>query len=308
MSTKILLYHAYGLRYLYNQVSFSLLTLYHHLNGKFDGIKIVIYTDKPEIFDKYKAEFPLKTELLTQETLLNLKGEMDFVHRVKICILKDCFEKYNSDILYLDSDTYFVGSPLALLNGIKPGRSIMNSDDYDLEHADELFENKDWLMIRKAIRNFDYTIDGEIKKIPLSTRMWNAGVIGLSIDDSHLLSNILNFADQIYRNKKVFTAEQFSFSYFLQHHTKMIDSGDIIFHYWRYWGSYKWRQTYTYHLAKFFKRYNHYSITRQSTKAYELTLRHDSLKLPSGIFHKLLRRLTLMKEIAISGRLKNPIE
>ncbi|CAN5441687.1 hypothetical protein BH20BAC1_BH20BAC1_22640 [soil metagenome] len=308
MSPKILLYHAYGLRYLYNQVSFSLLTLYYHLNGKFDGIRIIVYTDRPKIFDKYKTQFPLETELLTQEILLNFKGEMEFVHRVKICILKDCFEKYKSDILYLDSDTYFTSSPLALLNEIRPGTSVMNSNDYDLEHAGELFENQDWLMIRRAIRDFEYTINGEIKKISLSTRMWNAGVIGLSIDDSYLLNNVLNLADQIYRNKKVFTAEQFSFSYFLQHHTQMIDSGDTIFHYWRYWGSFKWRQTYTYHLRKFFKNYIHYSVAGQSKKAYELTLRHDTLKLPFGIFYKLIKRLRLMKEIAVNGKLKNPID
>ena len=308
MAPKIILYHAYGLKYLYNQVSFSLLTLFHHLHGKLDGVKIVVYTDRPEIFAKYRIDFPLQIEKLTPEMLRDFRGDLDFVHRVKICIIKDCFEKYNADVLYLDSDTYFTASPIPLLNNIAPGSSIMNSDDYDLEYADELFENKDWLMIRKAIRNFEYSIDGKVRKISLSTRMWNAGVIGISMDDSYLLERILNLADQIYRNKKVFTAEQFAFSYFLQHHTAMIDSGDTIFHYWRFWGSFKWRQIYTHHLRKFFSKHGSSDIRLRSEKANELTLRHASLKLPSGLFYKFLKRLRLMKEIALSGKLKNPLD
>jgi hypothetical protein len=183
----------------------------------------------------------------------------------------------------------------------------MNSDDYDLLSADELYENADWLLIKRAIKNYSYKIENKQIKIPLTTRMWNAGVIGLSWGDNKLLEQINDLSDQIYGNKKVFTAEQFSFSYFLQNKTELISSGDIIFHYWRYFGAYKWRQKYTYHLAKFFKSHKKKPVKDQAKMAFELTLQHDELKLtPATVAKKIFKRLGLLWEVGLKGKIKNP--
>jgi hypothetical protein len=301
-SSKVILYHAYGARYIYNQVIFSILTLYHHLQGDFKGVQLVIYTDKPIFFSGYSRQIPVSIEPLTKEMLVKYKGELNFVHRVKICIMQDCFSKYKSDIFYLDSDTYFTKSPLPLLECISATTSIMNSDDYDLISADDLYENEDWLLIRKAIRNYDYTIENKRIKIPLTTRMWNAGVIGISFQNAKLLEQILDLCDQIYANKKVFTAEQFSFSYYLQNKMQLITSGDTIFHYWIYFWPFYWREIYRYHFKMFFKRYRKAPIKEQASQAYKLTLMHDQLKAPKKTFiHSVIARLEKIVRIIIKG-------
>ena len=229
---------------------------------------------------------PISTEPLTKEILAKYKGELNFVHRVKICTMQDCFTKYKSDIFYLDSDTYFTKTPLPLLEKITAGTSIMNSNDYDLLSADDLYENMDWLLIRRAIRNYNYTIENKSTKIPLTTRMWNAGVIGISFENAKLLEQILDLCDQIYANKKVFTAEQFSFSYYLQNKMQLVTSEDIIFHYWKYFKPFYWREIYNYHFRIFFKRYGKTPIKEQALQAYRLTLQHDQLKAPKKTLFK----------------------
>ncbi len=308
MAEKILLYHAYGQAYLYNQVKFSLLTLHYHLKGDYRGIKIILYTDQSRLFEFLKKAIALEIKRLYSDKIREMKGPQDFVHRVKICLIKECLLENKTDIFYLDSDTYFTANPRMLLKKIAAGESVMNSNDYDFQFADELFENNDWLLMRRAIRENEYEIGGEKIKIPLTTRMWNAGVIGISQADKDLLPKVLDLADQIYRARKVFTAEQFAFSYFLQNDTTLRDSGDVIFHYWRYWGKYKWRQKYTYHFNKFFKRQRGNSINDMAEAAHELSLQHDNLELPSGFWPKLRKRFRLIREVALEGKIKNPLD
>jgi hypothetical protein len=254
------------------------------LQGNFDGIKVIVYTDKPALFLKYKSDIPISTELLTKESLTEYKGKLDFVHRVKICIMQDCFNKYGCDIFYLDSDTYFTRPPRLLLAQISADTSVMNSDDYDLISADDLYENKDWLLIRRVIRSQEYIVENKSIKIPLTTRMWNAGVIGMSFKKAHLLNQVLDLCDQIYAQKKVFTAEQFAFSYFLQNKMQLISSEDVIFHYWKYFKPFNWRELYTYHFKKFFKQYGKANVKEQALQAFQLTLQHNELKLPEKTF------------------------
>ena len=301
----VILYHVYGSTALYNQLRFSILTLYHQLKGDFKNMKVVIYTDDARNFEMYKEAMPFYIEPLTKDSVQSYKGEQQFVHRVKICVIKDCFLKYKSNILYLDSDTYLTKNPLPLLNCISGTTSIMNSNDYDLISADDLYENNDWLHIRKAIKNYVYIIEGKKTTIPLTTRMWNAGVIGISKENSHLLDNILELTDQIYKNKRVFTAEQLAFSYYLQNKTDLISSEDVVFHYWRnFYGSY-WKNSHDFHFRKFFNQECKKSINDQAVAAYQLTLEPQKLmQMPNpSLLQKIIKRFNLLKKVAIKGKL-----
>ena len=73
-TNKVILYQVYGPGYIYNQALFSILTLYHHLQGDFKDIKVVIYTDKPDFFSKYTTQMPISTEPLTKEILAKYKS------------------------------------------------------------------------------------------------------------------------------------------------------------------------------------------------------------------------------------------
>ncbi|MDO6391761.1 hypothetical protein Q4E40_16615 [Pontibacter sp. BT731] len=300
----IILYQAYGSKSSYQQAVFSILTLYHYLQGDFDGYKIIVYTDEPKYFLKYNQAIPIIVEQITSEMLVAFKGPLNFSHRAKICILKDCFTRYNSDIFYLDADTYFTQSPVELFQKLQPGTAIMNSNDYDLIEAEEIFEDSNWLRIRRVIKDHSYTLANRTFKIPLTTRMWNAGVIGLSYKDRKLLEDVMDLSDQIYKYKKVFTAEQFAFSYVLQNTVNLISSGEVIFHYWPDFAGKQWKQTYNFHFRLFFHQNKGMSLKEQATRAVKLAQQHDYLKLPGKSFiERLYHRLSLVMKVAYKGRI-----
>jgi hypothetical protein len=206
--------------------------------------------------------------------------------------------------LYLDADTYFTQSPVKLFEEIKSGTAVMNSNDYDLISAEELFEDLNWLRIRRVIRDNNYTLDNHTFKIPMTTRMWNAGVIGLSYQDKGLLNQVLDLSDQIYRNKRVFTAEQFAFSYVLQNKLNLIPSGDVIFHYWPDFVEKPWKQIYNFHFQQFFKETRNFDVEIQAMKAFLLTQLHDQLRLPDKtVLDKIINRLKMMIYVARKGKL-----
>lgn len=297
----IILYQAYGAGYSYHQAIFSILTLYHQLQGNFGEVTVVVYTDKPGLFEKYAAAMPLYTELLTPNTLREFRGEQDFVHRAKICVIRNCFQKYQKDILYLDGDTYFTQSPGSLLQKISQGVSIMNENNYDLLSAGD-FEEVNWLLIRKVIRDYQYSIEGQMVQIPLTTRMWNAGVIGMNYRYAPFIEQVLALSDQIYANYPVFTAEQFAFSYVLQNNTPLEPSGDVIFHYWPR----HLKKLYNYHFRKFFRQHQQKPVKEQAQEAYQLTLRHHSLKFPEKtLLDRVLHRLRLIAQVTTKGRIRD---
>ena len=301
----VILYHAYGHKALYQQVLFSLLTLHYHINSEYEGLKVVIYTDNLQYFKSFSGDPVFSFELLTKEKITNFKGPDNFVHRVKIMVIKDCFEKYKANILYLDSDTYFLSNPSPLFSGINAATSIMNSNDYDLNNADELYENEDWLSIRRAVRDFHYRIDGSFIKIPLTTRMWNACVIGLSYENRKLVDAVLDLTDQIYANRPVFTAEQFSFSYFLQKKTNLISSGNVLLHYWPNFVGRKWKDLYAHQFKLFFKKTKNLSLSKQAELAYQLTTRHKEIIRSTSmrLIDRINRRLMLTWTVLRKGKI-----
>ena len=301
----VILYLAYGKKNIFNQVLFSILTFHYHTKDENKNLKIVVYTDKPEFFSDYTAAFNLQIEILTPQIIEQFKGRNNFIHRVKVCVIMDCIKKFETNVFYLDSDTFFKKSPLALISQIDSATSIMNSNDYDLQHADELYENEDWLKIRRAIRDFEYVIEGKSIKIPLTTRMWNAGVIGISYENRKVLNDVLDLTDQIYSNKKVFTAEQFAFSYYLQNRTQLITTGDVIMHYWpNHIGMY-WKNQYDAFLSHFFAKNKSASISQKVQAAYELSKSHATIIAPPkhDLLTKIQKRVVSIWKVAKTGKL-----
>src|SRR5690554_3980646 len=99
-----ILYFTHGQKEFLNEAVFALLSYYAH--HKEEENKIVVYTDN---VDYFKQKLPLSIAYipLSQETIQKWKGDINFVHRVKIELLKDFATKFSGNVLYLDSDTYF---------------------------------------------------------------------------------------------------------------------------------------------------------------------------------------------------------
>lgn len=227
-----IVYLAYGLASTKYQVIISIFTLYHHVGAKRNDFLFVIYTDSErEILDKYLVGLPVKLEILSKEQVRTFRGEDDYVFRLKPLIIRDYFLKYKRKILYMDTDTFFMRNPTEMINSISVGQTIMNAKEYNLIDGGEV-ETLHWFNLRQGLKQHKYVINGEVFSIPLDIMMWNAGVIGISYEDSPLINEVINLIDQMYSKCMVFNVEQFVTSYILQTNTQLRSSEDYIDHYW----------------------------------------------------------------------------
>jgi hypothetical protein len=300
-NTKIL-YLAHGPKYNHKQVIFSVLTWLYFLDKKKEEVKIIIYTEDQAFFEKYLGiQTNINYEILTPEIMKEGKGYFDFIHRLKIWIIKHNIEKYNSNVLYLDGDTYLIKCPVSLLNLISKEKTIFHCYEYTASEGGDEHEGDGWLLFRKLVRNYEYTLYGKSFKIGMDAEMWNAGVLGIHKENHHLLNDLFDLTDQIIEKSYLKTAEQFAFSYIMAQNTKLIPAKEYIFHYY----SSRSKAIYNYHIHVFLKATTGLSIEEKAKKAYELSKQHHQLKLPELIsaWHSIKGRASSILKIAKKGYL-----
>lgn len=226
-----IVYQAYGQECIRQECMFSILSLCSLKVA--DKYQIVVYTDKPEDFALLKPinGLHLSFEILKPEQIQEWRGEIDFVHRVKICLLLDVCDKYKGNILYLDTDTYFTEDPQPLFEHIASGTYVMHLPEGRIDSGQNLVFKKLYRFLRKN----NFTIQTPQKNILVEgkTLMWNAGVVGLSSNDRSLLDEVLLFNDSLHKKYPKHITEQLGFSYFMQQH-KLVPADHFIYHYWNF--------------------------------------------------------------------------
>ncbi len=279
-----IVYIAYGPDHLHKQVILSILTLYYFLNkkGEFEKINLIVYTDNKEIFEKYLNEINIKYEILTSQKIKEYINNMGYIHRVKICVIKDCFQKYKSNILYVDGDTYFLKSPFELINKISDDISIFHVKEFELIEQSRYTEGKainfgyfPEIFLNSVITKNNTSLKVKEIKIDKNTEMWNSGVIGISISNLSLLDKVLQINDQISKKTSYFLAEQFAFSYIFFKKTTLIPADQFIYHYWLA----QLKEVYNFYIDKFLEENNGLTINSKAEKAVELTKHQNELSL-----------------------------
>ncbi|WP_018616037.1 hypothetical protein [Segetibacter koreensis] len=188
---------------------------------------VIIYTDIPSAFDVFKPVLPIIIEKIDDSKIALWRGKIEFVHRVKIEIIKDAFQKYGGKGVYMDTDTYCKRILTPLIESVSPSQVFFHCNEGTIAKPGNLHIKK-W---KKFLSQ---------KKIPFLTEpdpiqitMWNAGVIGL--DESHLplLDIVLEITDKLYPLFPRHTVEQFAFCYtFQKAAVKITAAAPYIFHYW----------------------------------------------------------------------------
>lgn len=222
----IVVYQAYGQPLILKQTLMSLVSLLYQLRqahtSDLEQIKFVIYTDDKNYFqDFFGNHSAIFYEPMTTEILRQWRGKIDFVHRVKIEVLRDARTKYSGDLFYMDGDTYFIAPPLDLWTQIKPDTSLMH------EREGRVSEN--YNPVAKKIHKFLQTE----KSIPAATDMWNAGVLGIAQENLHWLDEVLALTDDLHAKFQKHVIEQLAFSYVLQNRGNIAAADLVIAHYWR---------------------------------------------------------------------------
>jgi len=229
-----LIYQAYGKNEIIDECLFSLLSLRYYVSDDFlQKLQILIYTDRPDAFgfaEKIEINNNIIFEPITQEKIAEWRGLIDFVHRVKVEILKDATQKYQGKFLYLDTDTYFLDNPEKVFELITSQNYLMHLPEGAIGSRKNLTFKKlnDFLKKRK----YTLPIGEDQIQLPADLVMWNAGVLGFCSDKVELFEKVLIFTDNFYQLYHKHIAEQLAFSYYMQ--TNLLATNDYVFHYWNF--------------------------------------------------------------------------
>lgn len=205
----------------YQQVYFSVYTALAHKN---DSDRIIIVAEDPELFQSFQGKIEIIP--INREIIVEWEGEHHFFWRVKIKALQLVAQKYPSDsILYLDGDTFFYQSADALRDGMKNGQNFMHLEEGKLSALSSKTEKLMWKQMKG--KTYDsITIDH-------NSKMWNAGLIGIShkhLDclELTLAINDAMCADGVTRR----LIEQFAFSLGLNNYAVLQPADAFVGHYW----------------------------------------------------------------------------
>jgi hypothetical protein len=227
-----IVFQAYGDEAILQECVFALLSFSKwHKKEDLDNVEIWIYTDKPEYFQQFKnCWLPLNYRVVGAALIKQWRGEIDFVHRVKIEVLLDFTKEYEGNILYLDSDIVFLQPISDVAHEIDRnwGDPYMHvSEGNVFKEANPIFKKlSQFLKNESPVR----LLNGEALEI-WSDEMWNAGVLGFKTSYSSL-NEVLLFTDSVYPKFPKHIVEQFAFSlYFCRGH-QIKTASPYILHYW----------------------------------------------------------------------------
>ena len=140
MQNNYILFQAYGTQGILDECLYCILS-FVKVSSKWsrENITIVVFTDNPTSFEKAKdCKLNLIIEPITTEQIKLWRGKIDFVHRVKIKIIEIFLSKYQGNMLYLDTDIYFLQDPKPLFERIEKGEILMDKRDGRLNEGNNI--------------------------------------------------------------------------------------------------------------------------------------------------------------------------
>lgn len=198
-------------------------------------VRVVIFTDNKAFFDEYLSGLPLHFVLLTPEKVRAMRGKIDFLHRMKIAMIEEVFQSFSGNLLYFDSDTFFIGDPMPLVRQLSPDRSFMHVHEYVFEEMKyfPLPGGATFQAYYELIANTSFLLaDGTEYKISTGLSSWNAGVMMFHESHKRFIPDVYALTEQTYPLTKNHASEQYAFSILLQTRTALSACEPVIYHYW----------------------------------------------------------------------------
>jgi hypothetical protein len=196
-----LIYQAYGSPDILNEALFSILSYLRQPAGA----TILVYTDNEAHFRAVLGELASVAYIRIEPAQWReWRGEIDFVHRVKIKVLQHAAAHYEGQLLYADTDTVFTQPLAEVFAGLTHHDRFMHVSEGRLGDGNPLNRK-----INRALQQ------GRALASPIispETRMYNAGVLGLRSTDAPLLAEVLAFTEELYRRYPKHVMEQLAFS------------------------------------------------------------------------------------------------
>ena len=221
-----MVFQCYGHEGIFYECTYALLSLARlYDNGAPANTDIWIYTDNPEWFRSLNSPLPLHFREVDSALIKQWRGKIDFVHRVKIEVLKDFMQQHTGNVLYADTDIVFTQPIDKMLQGINDGNCYMHLMEGIVSDAGN--------PVLKKLNNYLRKADKKLNGLPLwDMAMWNAGVLGFNSSYIGLIDDVLQFTDTVHTEFPKHVVEQFAFSVYLGQTGKLKTAHSYILHYW----------------------------------------------------------------------------
>jgi hypothetical protein len=231
-----LVIQSFGSENEYRRAVFCIISMYARLkNIEHSDFVTSVYTDSPSFFEKYLGGLPVDYIALSKEEIRSMRGELNFLHRMKISVIENAF-KTNPDVLfYVDSDAFFIDNASLVVKQISDKVAIMHTLEYQFDSLAKMAlpAGKPFHAFLDAIDKGVFKLQGN-RNISVSNKLysWNAGVIALHSTGQKFLNDVYSLTDQFYLKTENHASEQYAFSVILQKNVELRSCEDIVFHYW----------------------------------------------------------------------------
>lgn len=208
-------YLAYGAEEYLRQGLFSALSLRHHDRQR--RCAITIYTDQPARF----AQAGFETVPVDRAAIVAGRGRFEFVHRFKLCVLRDAIGRLPDPEgwLMVDADTQWRAPADDLADALRAGRAVMHEREARVGPRSHP-------PIHRAVRRL---LPGKAE-----FQMLNSGVIGVPVAGAaEALDAIIALTDRLLLHCLTRTwLEQAAVSLVLPERYAMTFAGERLLHYW----------------------------------------------------------------------------
>ena len=234
--SQLLVTQSFGKESEFRRVILAILSAFVYWKGDKNELQVVLFTDKPCFFSNWLKGLNVHYVTLTPEKIKVMRGEIDFLHRMKIALIEESFALFpNSDMFYFDSDTFFIDNPLKGFQKVSENQSSMHLHEYQFETIKDmpLPAGETFQAFYKLIVSKDFSLtNGEYLNVLPADSSWNAGVMCLHQTHARFLNDVYILTDQFYPNTKNHASEQYAFSILLQKNTNLIPCEELVYHYW----------------------------------------------------------------------------
>lgn len=227
-----LVLQSFGREYEYKRAVFTILSFFAYSSLPAEKVKVILFTDNSGYFGEFLKGLPVEFVLLSEEKIKSMRGEIDFLHRMKIALIEEAFSLTNGPLFYTDSDCFFIADPKPILEQVSSQKAFMHLPEYpfvkDVEDKTSTYKNFYSLISCKDFR----LTDGSILKVTPQHCSWNAGVMAFHPSHVRFIPDVYFLTDQFYPASQSHASEQYAFSLVLQEKVGLDRCDHVIYHYW----------------------------------------------------------------------------
>lgn len=230
----ILVVQSFGKESEYRRAILTVLSYYACSSPQNTG-QTFLFTDSLAYFEPFLKGFPIRFFLLTPEKIKHMRGNIDFLHRMKIALIEESFQCCNETLLYADSDTFFIQDPSSLEKKTSLQQAFMHLCEYRFDSLLEMTmpAGAPFHAFVKCIDENKFLMpDGSALKVGLDQYSWNAGVMVLDHSVMRLLPRVYALTDYFFTATQNHASEQYAFSVVLQNNMTIQSCETYSYHYW----------------------------------------------------------------------------